>query len=366
MDKFRQDGGMRIYPLGILLLFTFALGGCSRYGEGDRVFVDLTAGGVEQSAYLAGTVRDEDDGKVVVQIDSLHCEPGCEALPHLDSAVLRPGRLASFALESVQPWEFGKANYDERLAAYRKLVAQREQRGVLYRVSPQLLATMRPMMEQAGFRQVLAVIALAELEQQHFTDPGGEKLLREVIEAMPRFIVALKQRLKAEQRYQTVRRLRSEVELATLRGEPDRLYLRALFHELEALQRLLLDYLLPPVGADEEAMALHFRYVEPALVAEASRALADFYSDECQYLPAGQGCAQYRASFQRRAMHRLVSRLQENLAMRVAAKQPLNEQQQVGESLSLFRFILNLRGTFPGEELLSREEVERLVRQNAR
>jgi hypothetical protein len=344
----------------------FALAGCSKYGEGDKVFIDVTEGGIEQSAYIEATVLDEENEKLTAHIDTLHCETACHSLRSERVHQLASEVQAVFAIDEVQPWEVGKAAYDERMHAYQLLLAQRQQRGIYYRVDPQLLASTRLIMQRDGFSGVLNMLTLAELEQQHFTDSDGEKSLREVIENFPAFFSALEERLKGQGLYQEARRLRTEADLAILQDNSHRLYLTALFHELQALQGLYLQYLLPRGGEDMAAMALHFRYVDTDLAASASQTLADFYSDDCHYLPAGQDCGAYRASFQQRAMYQLVSRLRDNLAQVVASKRLTTEQQRVNESMSLFRFILNLRGKFSGETLLERGEIERLVRENAR
>jgi len=357
---------MRLHHTLTLFVLLIALGGCSRYSEGDKVFLDLTEGGIEQSAYIEATVLDEAKDKVTVRVDTLHCEADCRTLPSTRISRLAPGHQAVFAVDEVQPWTVGKAAYDERIHAYQALLEQRQQRGVFYRVDPPLLASARLVMQRDGFSAVLDIIDLAELERQHFTDSGGEMLLREVIEAFPAFLAALRERLKGQGLYQDVRRLRTRADLAILSGNPAHLYLMTLFDELEALQGLYLQYLLPKGGDDMGAMSLHFRYVDTELAASASRALADFFSDDCQYLPAGQGCEAYRASFRQRAMHQLVSRLRDNLAREVAGKRLPTAQARVNESMSLFRFILNLRGKFSGETLLEREAIDRLVRENAR
>jgi len=356
---------MRLHHLLSLSLLLTLLAGCSKYGAGDKVFVDVTEGNIEQSAYIQATVLKEADGKVTVHIDTLHCEAECSRLRSARVQRLLGEEQAVFPLEQVKRWETGKATYDERIRAYQSLQAQRQQQGIYYRVDPQLLTTVRPVMQQDGFKGVLDIIALAELEQQHFTDAGEEKSPREVIEAFPAFFSALKARLVSEQLYQDARRLRTEVGLATLHDNPHRLYLTALFYELEALQDIYVQYLLPKAGDDMKAMSLHFRYVDNQLVDAGSEALADYYSDDCQALPAGQDCDTYRASFRQRAIRQLVVRLRENLAKEVAGQPLPTEQDRVNESMSLLRFVMNLQGQLKHETLLGRDEIEGIVRENA-
>lgn len=356
---------MRLRYIFSLSLVLTLLAGCSKYSEGDKVFVDVTDGDIEQSAYVQGSVIDEKDGKVSVHIDALHCESECSQLSSERVRSLQGEQQAVFPLEQVKNWKPGKAAYDERIHAYHSLVAQRQQQGVYYRVAPKVLASVRPIMQRDGFSGVLDIISLAELEQQYFTDTGEVKSLSEVMEAFPAFFTALKEKLKSDGLYQDARRLRSEADLATLHGNPHRLYLSTLFYELEALQGVYQQYLTPKAGDDMAAMSLHFRYVENALIDGASQAMADFYSDDCQALPAGQTCDAYRDSFRQRAMHQMVMRLRENLAQEVAGKSLPTEQDRVNESMSLLRFILNLRGKFSDEDLPGRDELDAIVRENA-
>jgi hypothetical protein len=354
---------MRVH-LTLALAFVFiALAGCSRFSEGDKLFIDVTEGGIDQAAYIEATVLEETGGQLSVHIDTLHCEAGCGNLSGERMAAYRGSDQAIFTVDEVQPWEAGKAAYDKRIGAYRALVEQARQRGALFRVEPSLLTSTRLIMQQEGFADVLTVFDLAEFEQRFFTDNGAGMSLREVIEAYPAFLGALRERLEEKEYYEAVRRLRTEADLITLINHPDRLYLTALYRELASLQGLYLDYLLPKEGDDQKAMELHFRYVDAELVDSAGRALADFYSDDCQYLPAGQECSEYRASFKKRAMHRLVSRLKDNLAKVIADKSLATEQERVSESMSLFRFVLNASGRFPEQSpLLSQGEIDRMVR----
>lgn len=346
-----------------LCIVIIALSGCSRYGEGDKLFIDVTEGGIEHSAYIQASVLAEEGEIVTVHIDNLHCETDCALLPGEQIRQYRSTDGATFNVDAVQPWEVGKAAYDKRMEAYRTFTQQLRERGALFRIEPSLLASTRLMMQQEGFSDVVAVVSLAEFEQTFFTDEGQERQMREVLEAFPGFFIALKEKQLGDGHYQIVRRLRTEADLGTLVGNSQRYYLNAVFHELQALQAVYRDYLLPEDGADLKAMKVHFRYLDNKLVDSASQALADFYSDNCQYLPAGMDCTQYRASFRQHAMHRLVTRLKDNLKKIVATRHLGTEGERVRESVSLFRFVLNASTAFPeASPLLSQEEIDRIVR----